>query len=947
MAHKFIQVRKARQHNLKAIDVDIPREQITVITGLSGSGKSSLAFDTIYAEGQRRYVESLSLRARQLLSQMPKPDVERIDGLIPTIAIEQRVSSNSPRSTVATTTEIYDFLRLLFARAGSPTCWICGRTITRQRTSQIVDAILALEQGTRFLVLAPLVRSEHESNKDVLQHLAMQGFVRARIDGEIVHLEDVADLDVHKAHAIEVIVDRMTAKPDAASRVADSIELALTIGHGRVIVSVETSSKQFDDRAYSTSFSCPDHPKVLLEDLTPRLFSFNSPHGACEKCHGLGTFLDFDEGLIVPDPSRSLADGAFEPLRPSGQRSAFTPKIINSFCEDFQVSPHTPFESIPTASKRILLHGGRGRDPSGKPVRFEGIVQHLRSRWEATESDSVKERLHSFMIEAPCDECHGQRVRQEARAVRIDGHNIAEICNRSIGEANALFDALEFTDELKPVVDPVLREIRTRLRFMCNVGVDYLTLDRGSSTLSGGEAQRLRLATQIGSGLSGVCYVLDEPTVGLHQRDSRRLVGTLEALAEQGNTVVVVEHDEELIAAANHVIDIGPGAGEDGGRIIAEGTLEDVLKSTESLSAQYFSGRRVIELPETRRRSSDPNRQIQITGARANNLQHIDVAIPLGCFVCVTGVSGSGKSTLVGDILLKTLLRSINRSGPKPGACDGVSNVSLVDRVIEIDQSPLGRSTRSNPATYVGVFDQVRRHFAQTREAKIRGYAQARFSFNISGGRCEDCKGHGTRRIEMHFLPDVYVECGTCAGTRYNRETLEVRYRGKNIADVLSMPVAEAAEFFRNIPKINQLVQALLDVGLGYLELGQASSTLSGGEAQRTRLAAELGKSPAGHTMYVLDEPTTGLHLADIDGLLQVFKRLVDASHSLVVVEHNLEVIKMADWVIDLGPEGGDEGGRLVAQGTPEEIAACGMSYTGKFLRSRLNGGPIIVPSQT
>ncbi|HNO79829.1 MAG TPA: excinuclease ABC subunit UvrA [Phycisphaerae bacterium] len=933
MSHKFIQIHNARQHNLKGIDVAIPREQMTVVTGLSGSGKSSLAFDTIYAEGQRRYVESLSVHARQMLAQMPKPDVERIDGLIPTIAIQQRIAYGSPRSTVATTTEIYDFLRLIFARAGTPSCWVCDRVITRQRTSEIVDAVLRLPDGTRFLVIAPLAIGADDSAKEVLEHIAKQGFVRARINGETVHLEDAADLNIDSLKKIDVIVDRIAAKPDVATRIADSIELALEIGKGRIIISTETTRGQFQDAAYSTSFACPDHPEVTLEELKPRMFSFNSPHGACQKCHGIGTFLDFEESLLVPDPSRALSVGAIAALGSASQRLASIPKIIQKFCDRFEVSPDASYGSLSADQKKMLLRG----DGAG----FEGVASFLRKRWEKTDSDSVKARLHGFMSEAPCPECHGQRVAQAARSVRIAGLNIAEICAQSIEQARTFFDELTFDPALEPVVQPILREIRSRLNFMCEVGVEYLTLDRPSNTLSGGEAQRLRLATQIGSGLSGVCYVLDEPTIGLHQRDSQRLVATLRTLTDLGNTVLIVEHDEEVIAAADHVIDIGPGAGDAGGEVVSEGTLADVLAAENSLTAQYLSGRRSIETPK-KRRAIDPKRTIKISAARANNLKSVDATIPLGCLVCVTGVSGSGKSTLVGDILWRALARSINGSGPRPGLCDGVSNLDLVDRVIEIDQMPLGRTTRSNPATYVGAFDQIRRQYALTREAKIRGYAHARFSFNVVGGRCEDCQGQGVRRIEMHFLPDVFVECATCGGTRYNRETLEVRYRGKNIADVLAMRVEEAASFFENIPKVYQPLRALLDVGLGYVELGQSAATLSGGEAQRTRLAAELGKSAIGHTMYILDEPTTGLHIADVDSLVKVFDRLVDLGHTLVVVEHNLEVIKRADWVIDLGPEGGDAGGSVVAQGTPEAIAKSQTSHTGRYLARRLKGGAII-----
>ncbi|MCB9849251.1 MAG: excinuclease ABC subunit UvrA [Phycisphaerales bacterium] len=962
---KSIQVRGARQHNLRNISVDIPRDQLTVITGLSGSGKSSLAFDTIFAEGQRRYVESLSVHARQLLDQLPKPDVDRIDGLCPTIAIEQRRTVGGPRSTVATTTEVYDFLRLLFARVGTPTCPTCGREIKRHATAAIVDELLALPARTRIHVLAPLVKSQRGGHADLLDRLRREGFVRARIDGEMTHLEDAQDLAPRRAHTIDAVIDRIALREGMATRLADSIELALRTGGGHVAVLVEVPEREPEERRYSSHFACAEHPEFSIDELTPRFFSFNSPHGACRACHGLGTVLEFDPDLLVPEPRKSLAAGAIDALSPGQKRNAKLPTLLREFCDAFDVSPEVPYRNLPEELREILLHGTQHQTPAhkaeGNPSRdcqgaddkaspgkkpksapdFIGVIPHLKERWEKTDSTSVKERLHAYLSEAPCRTCNGGRLCPEALAVRITGRNIAELCALSIEHAGEFFDQLKFPKDDATIAEPILREVRARLRFMRDVGVEYLTLDRASATLSGGEAQRIRLATQIGSGLVGVCYVLDEPTIGLHQRDSQRLVATLRRLTDAGNTVLVVEHDEEMIAAADRVIDIGPGAGEHGGTVVAEGTLREVLANHASATARYLTGTDVIELPESRR-PRQPRREITVHEATANNLKGVTVAFPLGCFVCVTGVSGSGKSTLVNDVLLRTLWRVINGGGPKPGEYKRIAGTAQVDRVVEIDQSPIGRSPRSNPATYVGAFDLIRQLFAKTREAKIRGYAPSRFSFNVKGGRCEDCQGQGTRRIEMHFLPDVFVECGTCGGTRYNRETLEVRYRGKNIADVLNMRIEEATSFFSNFAKIRQVLRALLDVGLGYVTLGQSATTLSGGEAQRVKLAAELGKTPIGHTMYLLDEPTTGLHLADVHNLVRVLNRLVDLGHSMVVIEHNLDVIKMADYVIDLGPEGGDAGGYLVATGTPEEIAANPKSHTGEFLQPRLNHEPII-----
>ena len=949
---RAIRVVGARQHNLKNITVDIPRNRLTVITGLSGSGKSSLAFDTIYAEGQRKYVESLSAYARQFLEQMQKPDVDRIDGLSPTIAIEQRSVSTNPRSTVATTTEIYDYLRVLFARVGRPVCPVCRRPIVRHNTAQITDAVLDMPANRRFLVLAPLVRGRKGDHRNVIRHIVKQGFVRARVDGRVQHVDEFAPLDMVRKHTIEAVVDRLTVKPHISTRLADSIDLAVRLSDGSVIISVLDDGDAATDHHFSEHFACPEHPEAAIPELSPGLFSFNSPHGLCPACNGLGTVLEFDAELIVPDPDLTLTGGAIAAWRQSGKRlnDVYT-RTLREFCEAFQIPPEIPFRNIPDRLVRILMHGTTRADRKEYGHGFEGVLPNLKRRWESTESESVKQRLHAYLSEASCKDCGGARLRKEARCVLVEDRSIVDVCRMDIQAARCFFEGLHLEGERGVIAGQLVREIAERLCFMCDVGVGYLSLDRGSSTLSGGEGQRIRLATQIGSGLVGVCYVLDEPTIGLHQRDTKRLVTALRNLADIGNTVLVVEHDEETIAAADHVIDIGPGAGEHGGQIVVEGTLAEVLASEASITARYLTGRYAIPVPQERR-PIDPENYVEVRGGRENNLKSIDVRFPLGCFVCVTGVSGSGKSTLVSQILLRVLRRRINRTGSRPGEFDRIVGASRVDRVIEIDQSPIGRTPRSNPATYVGVFDQIRRLYAKTREAKIRGYAPSRFSFNVKGGRCEDCQGQGVKRIEMHFLPDVYTICGTCKGTRYSREILEVRYRGRTVADVLDMRVDEAAGFFENIAKIKQSLQALMDVGLGYVKLGQASTTLSGGEAQRVKLAAELGK-PVGqpltrsvrgaHTMYILDEPTTGLHFADIHKLLNVLSRLVANGHSVVVIEHNLEVIKVADWIIDLGPEGGDAGGRIVAQGRPEDVATHTESHTGRYLKARLEGAPMAI----
>jgi len=932
----------AKQHNLRNIDVVIPRDRFVVITGLSGSGKSSLAFDTIYAEGQRKYVESLSAYARQFLEQLSKPDVEHIEGLPPTVAIEQRAGGANPRSTVATTTEIYDYLRLLYARVGEPHCWICGREITSQTVSQMVDAIFTLPQDTRFMVLAPIVRGQKGVHDQMLRHVQREGFVRVRIDGEIHDLKALPELNKNKKHTIDVVVDRLILKDSARIRLSDSIETALSLARGLVMITYDGRTGEdaafaarpsgnglagWKDWMFSATYACPKHPEASLEELSPRMFSFNSPYGACESCDGLGTILEFDPDLIVPDGSLSLSQGAVDAWRHGGKRmNILYNRLIRRFCSQYGVSPSMPYDELPAGVRKTLMYGDKTR-------RWEGVIPNVTRRWQKTDSDYVKNRLHGFLSEQSCRSCKGARLRAASLAVTINDRHVNDITAMSIGQALDFFADLPLSGERTQIAETILREIRHRLRFLADVGLDYITLDRTSATLSGGEAQRIRLATQVGSGLVGVCYVLDEPTIGLHQRDNQRLIHTLKHLRDMGNTVLVVEHDEATIRSADEIIDIGPAAGRHGGRIVAQGTLEEICAAPESITGKYLTRRMRIETP-TRRRKMSLRRCIEVRGCRENNLKDITVRVPLGGIVCVTGVSGSGKSTLLNMTLLRALRRRIHVSRDKPGQFDKILGVGKIDKVIEINQSPIGRTPRSNPATYTGVFDLIRQLFAKTREAKIRGYKPGRFSFNVKGGRCEACTGQGTKRIEMHFLPDVYVTCQECNGSRYNRETLEVRYKGKNVADILAMRVEETLGFFENFPKIKQLLRALNDVGMGYVELGQSSTTLSGGEAQRVKLASELGKTATGHTLYVLDEPTTGLHFADIHNLLNVLNRLADMGNTIVIIEHNLDVIKCADWIIDLGPEGGEAGGTVVAEGTPEQIAANADSYTGQFLAS-------------
>jgi excinuclease ABC subunit A len=936
---KVIKITGAAEHNLKNISLSIPRDKLVVITGISGSGKSSLAFDTIFAEGRRKYVESLSSYARQFLEQMQKPAVGEITGLPPTIAIEQRSATANPRSTVATTTEIYDYFRLLFARVGTPHCWVCGREITSQHSSQIVDWLIAKPVGTKVQICAPLIRGKKGEHKDVFAAIQREGFVRVRVDGSIYDIRNTPALDKNKKHNIAAVVDRLIINQQVRVRLADSIETALKLADGIVVVLSQEPGSQGDkwgETIYSEKYACPNHPEASLEELSPRLFSFNSPYGACKSCDGLGTILEFDPDLIVPDKSKSLESGAIDAWRKGGKRmNIFYNRLVNRFCRDFRISKSIPFEQLPEEIRRVLMSGTTSQDEEKYEVWFEGVIPNLMRRWKATDSEYVKARLHSYFGELPCNACQGARLRPEAIAVTVGDKNIRQLSTLSIEQAQKFFDKLKLENEKAVIAEQILKEIKLRLGFMVDVGLGYLTLDRRSGTLAGGEAQRIRLATQVGSGLVGVCYVLDEPTIGLHKRDNDRLLGILQRLALIGNTVIVVEHDEDIMKAADHIIDIGPAAGAHGGELVAEGTLQDIIDCRKSLTGDYLAGRKKIALP-LRRRKYNLRKCIEVRGAAEHNLKDIDVRFPLGVFVCVTGVSGSGKSTLVDQVLLRALRRRLYGSREHPGKHKSILGASQIDKVIEIDQSPIGKTPRSNPATYTGALDDIRKLFAKTREAKIRGYKAGRFSFNTKGGRCEYCRGQGTMVIEMHFLPDVYVTCQQCKGKRYNPETLEVTYKGKTIADVLDMPIEESLEFFANFPTVIRLLKMLNDVGLGYMRLGQPSTTLSGGEAQRVKLAAELGKAATGHTLYLLDEPTTGLHFADIHNLLNVLQRLCDMGNTVVVIEHNLDVIKMADYIIDLGLEGGEAGGTIVATGSPEEIAKNEASYTGRYLRKKL-----------
>ena len=931
---KYISVRGARQHNLKNIDVDIPRDQLVVITGLSGSGKSSLAFDTIYAEGQRRYVESLSAYARQFLGRMDKPDVDYIEGLSPAISIDQKTTSRNPRSTVGTVTEVYDYLRLLFARVGRPYCPHCRIPIAQQTVDQIVDQVLQLPEGTRIMVLAPVIRGKKGEHVKTLEELSRAGYVRARVDGELRELGDGLELEKTKAHNIEVVVDRLVLRGDIGSRLADSLETATTLSGGLVIIAPVGGA----DTLYSLSLACTECG-FSFGEISPRLFSFNSPFGACPTCGGLGSQLEVDEALVIPDWRKSLNDGAVAPWASSS--SNYYPQLYAALSKNFGLDPDLPLDELPREKIDVLLNGdankkitlvydtGNGRAHTYH-THFKGVVAMINRNYKETTSDYIREELENYMSSRACPACSGARLKPEALSVLLGERNVAAVTSLNIREALHFIESLVLSEKEQLIAKQIQKEITARLNFLINVGLDYLTLSRKAGTLSGGEAQRIRLATQIGSSLMGVVYILDEPSIGLHQRDNARLITTLKHLRDLGNTVLVVEHDEETMRQADYIIDIGPGAGEHGGRIIAEGTLDDISHHPGSITGDYLSGRLGVPVP-TRRR--DPNcKWLELIGATENNLHDITVRIPLGVFVCVTGVSGSGKSTLVNEILYKRLAQEIHGAKARPGAHRELSGLEHIDKIIEIDQSPIGRTPRSNPATYTSTFELIRQLFTQTQEAKVRGYKPGRFSFNTKGGRCEACKGDGIIRIEMHFLPDVYVPCEVCKGQRYNRETLEVRFKGQNIAEVLNMTVEHALGFFANVPRIERKLQTLSDVGLGYIRLGQPATTLSGGEAQRVKLATELSRRSTGKTLYILDEPTTGLHIADIHRLLGVLNRLVEAGDTVLVIEHNLDVIKTADHVIDLGPEGGNQGGRVIALGTPEDIAATPGSYTGQFL---------------
>ena len=952
-------VKGAREHNLKGIDVTLPRNKLVVITGLSGSGKSSLAFDTIYAEGQRRYVESLSAYARQFLELMQKPDVDHIEGLSPAISIEQKTTSKNPRSTVGTVTEIYDYMRLLWARVGVPYSPATGLPIESQTVSQMVDKVMGLADGTRFYLLAPLVRGRKGEYRKEFADLAKDGFQRLKIDGEFYEIDQVPALNKKLKHEIDVVVDRLVVRPGIEGRLADSLETALKLADGLAVAELVGANPDHQDTAaqrllFSERFACPVSG-FTIEEIEPRLFSFNNPYGACPACDGLGTEMHFDAQLVVPDAGKSLADGAIKPWARS--EHPYYRQTLEALARHYGFSMAAPFRTLPETARQALLYGSDGAeitfsyDDGRKAYEiikpFEGVIWNLQRRWRETESAWSRDELSRYQATSTCETCRGQRLKPQALAVKINHKHISEITTLSVKAAHRWFTALprHLTGKQRQIAERVLREIEERLGFLVNVGLEYLTLSRGSRTLSGGESQRIRLASQIGSGLTGVLYVLDEPSIGLHQRDNARLLKTLMNLRDLGNSVLVVEHDEEAILAADHVIDMGPGAGEHGGRVVAQGTPQAIMKSKASLTGQYLSGSRQIPMPRNRR-PANPARQLRIRGARAHNLKSLDVAIPLGAFVCITGLSGSGKSTLTVETLYKAVARQLTGARAIPGAHDGLEGLEHLDKVIDIDQSPIGRTPRSNPATYTGTFTPVREWFAGLPEAKLRGYKPGRFSFNVKGGRCEACHGDGLIKIEMHFLPDVYVQCDQCKGARYNRETLEVKFRGKSIADVLDMTVEEAAQFFKAVPAIRDKLQMLERVGLGYIKVGQSATTLSGGEAQRVKLSKELAKRATGKTLYILDEPTTGLHFEDVRRLLEVLSALVDQGNSVVVIEHNLEVIKCADWIIDLGPEGGDAGGEIVAQGPPELVAKSKKSYTGQYLKALFERRPQSVEAQ-
>lgn len=937
---KYIHIKGANEHNLKNIDIDIPRDEFTVVTGLSGSGKSSLAFDTIYAEGQRRYMESLSSYARQFLGQMEKPQVESIEGLPPAISIDQKSTNKNPRSTVGTVTEIYDYMRLLYARAGIPHCPKCGREIKKQTVDEMVDRILMLEERTKFQILAPVVRGKKGRHEKVFESAKKSGYLRVRVDGNMYELTEEIKLEKNIKHSIEIIIDRLSIREGIEKRLTDSVENALKLGNGLMIVDVIGG----EEMTFSQNFACPDCG-ISIDEVQPRSFSFNNPFGACPDCYGLGYKMEFDEDLIIPDKSLSINQGAIVVLgwQSANDGKSFSNAILQALALKYNFSLDTPFEYYPKEIHDILIYGTNGEKVAVRykgqrgigvyDIAFEGLIKNVERRYRETSAESIKAEYETFMRFTPCATCHGQRLKKESLAVTIGDKNIYEMTEMSVRDLRQYLDELQLTETQLKIGKEILKEIKGRLQFLVDVGLDYLSLSRATGTLSGGEAQRIRLATQIGSGLVGVAYIMDEPSIGLHQNDNDKLLATLKHLRDLGNTLIVVEHDEDTMRAADYVVDIGPGAGEHGGQVIATGTAEDIMKNPNSITGKYLSGEIKIPVPKTRRK---PKGFLKVVGAKENNLKNIDVKVPIGVLTCVTGVSGSGKSSLVNEILYKSLARKLNRARTIPGKCKKIEGMEQLDKVINIDQSPIGRTPRSNPATYTGMFDMIRDLFAATTDAKERGYKKGRFSFNVKGGRCEACSGDGILKVEMHFLPDVYVPCEVCGGKRYNRETLEVRYKGKTIYDVLEMTVEEALDFFKNVPRILNKVQTLYDVGLGYLKLGQPSTTLSGGEAQRIKLATELSKRSTGKTIYVLDEPTTGLHFADVHKLVEILHRLTDEGNTVVVIEHNLDVIKVADYIIDMGPDGGDRGGTVVVAGTPEQVAEHPTSYTGKYVKQML-----------
>jgi excinuclease ABC subunit A len=940
LSSKNIFVKGAREHNLKNIDLEIPRDQLVVFTGLSGSGKSSLAFDTIYAEGQRRYVESLSSYARQFLGQMEKPDVDYIEGLSPAISIDQKTTSKNPRSTVGTVTEIYDYLRLLYARIGIPHCPVCGKEIKQQTIDQIVDQVMALPEGSKIMVLAPVIRGRKGEHVKEFEAARKSGYVRVRVDGLIYDLSETIKLEKNKKHTIEIVVDRLVIKPEIRSRLSDSIETASSLTGGLTIINVVDGK----DITFSQNYACPEHG-ISIDELTPRMFSFNNPFGACKKCTGLGVFMKVDPDLVIPNKELSVRQGGIKASGWAMEGSTIASMYFEALAKQYRFSLDTPIKDLPAEIVHLLLYGTPAEDKikivrkneygSGTYyTKFEGIINNLERRFRETSSNWIKEEIEGFMSEIPCDECHGKRLNPESLSVTVGGINISDFCEKSVSDALEFVKNLQLTDRERMIAKAILKEITERLGFLQSVGLEYLTLSRASGTLSGGESQRIRLATQIGSSLMGVLYILDEPSIGLHQRDNDKLLGTLKHLRDLGNTVIVVEHDEDTMYAADYVVDVGPGAGVKGGEIVCAGMVDEIKACERSITGQYLSGKKQVMVPEKRRKGN--GKTVKIVGARQNNLKNIDVKIPLGKLVCVTGVSGSGKSSLINEILYKHLASELNGAKCRAGEHDKITGLQYLDKVIDINQSPIGRTPRSNPATYTGLFNDIRDLFASTQEAKMRGFNSGRFSFNVKGGRCEACQGDGILKIEMHFLPDIYVPCEVCKGKRYNRETLEVKYKDKNIYDVLEMTVDEGLEFFASLPKIARKLQTLQDVGLGYVKIGQSSTTLSGGEAQRVKLATELSKRSTGKTIYILDEPTTGLHIADVHRLIDVLQKLVDAGNTVVVIEHNLDLIKTADHIIDLGPEGGDKGGFIVAEGTPEEIAKVESSYTGRYLKKML-----------